>query len=294
MELKFENLTKNYKTKIALNHFTVSLTEGIYGILGPNGAGKSTLMNLLTDNVKRTSGNIYFNGKEILTLKEKFRREIGYMPQQQGMYDEFSANRFLYYIAGVKGIPKKQAKQEISALLDLVGLSSVAHRRLGSFSGGMKQRVLLAQALLGNPSILILDEPTTGLDPEERIRIRNYISELSTNKIVLFATHVVSDIESIATEVLLIRQGELLKKASPLALIEEISGKVGEGLVTREEVAALQKKYQIGNVYQGRQGLKLRLVADELPEGFVPVTDHIDLEDVYLYYLEGQGRGDGI
>ena len=294
MELKFENLTKNYKTKIALNHFTVSLTEGIYGILGPNGAGKSTFMNLLTDNVKRTSGNIYFNGKEILTLKEKFRREIGYMPQQQGMYDEFSANRFLYYIAGVKGIPKKQAKQEISALLDLVGLSSVAHRRLGSFSGGMKQRVLLAQALLGNPSILILDEPTTGLDPEERIRIRNYISELSTNKIVLFATHVVSDIESIATEVLLIRQGELLKKASPLALIEEISGKVGEGLVTREEVAALQKKYQIGNVYQGRQGLKLRLVADELPEGFVPVTDHIDLEDVYLYYLEGQGRGDGI
>lgn len=294
MELKFENLTKNYKTKIALNHFTVSLTEGIYGILGPNGAGKSTLMNLLTDNVKRTSGNIYFNGKEILTLKEKFRREIGYMPQQQGMYDEFSANRFLYYIAGVKGIPKKQAKQEISALLDLVGLSSVTHRRLGSFSGGMKQRVLLAQALLGNPSILILDEPTTGLDPEERIRIRNYISELSTNKIVLFATHVVSDIESIATEVLLIRQGELLKKASPLALIEEISGKVGEGLVTREEVAALQKKYQIGNVYQGRQGLKLRLVADELPEGFVPVTDHIDLEDVYLYYLEGQGRGDGI
>ena len=294
MELKFENLTKNYKTKIALNHFTVSLTEGIYGILGPNGAGKSTLMNLLTDNVKRTSGNIYFNGKEILTLKEKFRREIGYMPQQQGMYDEFSATRFLYYIAGVKGIPKKQAKQEISALLDLVGLSSVAHRRLGSFSGGMKQRVLLAQALLGNPSILILDEPTTGLDPEERIRIRNYISELSTNKIVLFATHVVSDIESIATEVLLIRQGELLKKASPLALIEEISGKVGEGLVTREEVAALQKKYQIGNVYQGRQGLKLRLVADELPEGFVPVTDHIDLEDVYLYYLEGQGRGDGI
>ena len=294
MELKFENLTKNYKTKIALNHFTVSLTEGIYGILGPNGAGKSTLMNLLTDNVKRTSGNIYFNGKEILTLKEKFRREIGYMPQQQGMYDEFSANRVLYYIAGVKGIPKKQAKQEISALLDLVGLSSVAHRRLGSFSGGMKQRVLLAQALLGNPSILILDEPTTGLDPEERIRIRNYISELSTNKIVLFATHVVSDIESIATEVLLIRQGELLKKASPLALIEEISGKVGEGLVTREEVAALQKKYQIGNVYQGRQGLKLRLVADELPEGFVPVTDHIDLEDVYLYYLEGQGRGDGI
>ena len=251
-------------------------------------------MNLLTDNVKRTSGNIYFNGKEILTLKEKFRREIGYMPQQQGMYDEFSANRFLYYIAGVKGIPKKQAKQEISALLDLVGLSSVAHRRLGSFSGGMKQRVLLAQALLGNPSILILDEPTTGLDPEERIRIRNYISELSTNKIVLFATHVVSDIESIATEVLLIRQGELLKKASPLALIEEISGKVGEGLVTREEVAVLQKKYQIGNVYQGRQGLKLRLVADELPEGFVPVTDHIDLEDVYLYYLEGQGRGDGI
>lgn len=294
MELKFKNLTKNYKTKIALNHFTVSLTEGIYGILGPNGAGKSTLMNLLTDNVKRTSGNIYFNGKEILTLKEKFRREIGYMPQQQGMYDEFSANRFLYYIAGVKGIPKKQAKQEISALLDLVGLSSVAHRRLGSFSGGMKQRVLLAQALLGNPSILILDEPTTGLDPEERIRIRNYISELSTNKIVLFATHVVSDIESIATEVLLIRQGELLKKASPLALIEEISGKVGEGLVTREEIAVLQKKYQIGNVYQGRQGLKLRLVADELPEGFVPVTDHIDLEDVYLYYLEGQGRGDGI
>lgn len=290
MELKFENLTKNYKTKYALKDFSVSLNEGIYGILGPNGAGKSTLMNLLTDNVKRTSGNIYFNGEEILKLGANFRKEIGYMPQQQGMYEEFSANRFLYYIAGIKGLSKRQAKQEIESLLELVGLSHVAHKRLGSFSGGMRQRALLAQALLGNPSILILDEPTTGLDPEERIRIRNYISEISTNKIVLFATHVVSDIESIAGEVMLIKQGELLRKASPLTLIEEIFGKVAEGIITKEELPKLQKKYRIGNVYQSREGLRLRLVGDEFPKGFHLVEDHISLEDVYLYYLEGQGR----
>lgn len=290
MELRFENLTKNYKTKYALKGFTVSLKEGIYGILGPNGAGKSTLMNLLTDNVRRTSGGIYFNGEEILRMGARFRREVGYMPQQQGMYDEFSASRFLYYIAGIKGIPRKKAKQEIERLLELVGLTQVAHRRLGSFSGGMRQRALLAQALLGDPSVLILDEPTTGLDPEERIRIRNYISELSTDKIVLFATHVVSDIEGIANEVLLMKQGTLLKKDSPMALIEGISGKVGEGIVTREELEQLQGRYPIGNVYQSRNGLRLRLVADELPEGFLPVGDHINLEDVYLYYLEGQGR----
>ncbi len=286
VELRFEGLTKSYKTKYALKDFTVTLTEGVYGILGPNGAGKSTLMNLLTDNVRRTSGSIYFNGEEILKLGAAFRREIGYMPQQQGMYDEFSANRFLQYIAGLKGLPRKRAAEEIRELLELVGLADSSHRRLGTFSGGMRQRVLLAQALLGNPSVLVLDEPTTGLDPEERIRIRNYISEISANKIVLLATHVVSDIEGISSEVLLMKQGTLLKKASPAALIAGISGRVGEGAVTREGLVALQKQYKIGNIFHCKDGLRLRLVADKLPEGFSPVEDHIGLEDVYLYYLE--------
>ena len=225
MELTIQNLTKTYGNKVALREFSYTFTPGIYGILGANGAGKSTLMNLITDNVKRDSGSILWNGTDILKLGREFRREVGYMPQQQGMYPDYSARDFLCYMAAVKELPRKESQRQIEELLAVVNLSDDAHKRLGGFSGGMRQRVLLAQALLGDPKILILDEPTAGLDPKERLRLRQYISDLAQNKIVFLTTHIVSDIESIANDVLLMKQGELVAHGAPEALIAEVRGR---------------------------------------------------------------------
>ena len=225
MELTIQNLTKTYGSKVALREFSYTFAPGIYGILGANGAGKSTLMNLITDNVKRDSGEILWNGTEILKLGRSFRREVGYMPQQQGMYPDYSARDFLCYMAAVKELPRKESRQQIEELLAVVNLSEDAHKRLGGFSGGMRQRVLLAQALLGDPKILILDEPTAGLDPKERLRLRQYISDLAKNKIVFLTTHIVSDIESIANDVLLMKLGELVAHGAPEALIAAVRGR---------------------------------------------------------------------
>ena len=225
MELRIEHLTKKYGEKVALRDFTYTFTPGIYGILGANGAGKSTLMNLITDNVKRNEGQILWGGTDILKLGKRFRAKLGYMPQQQGMYNDFSARAFLRYMAQIKEIPKKQADEQIEQLLDVVNLREDAHKKVGGFSGGMRQRVLLAQALLGDPKILILDEPTAGLDPRERLRLRQYISDLSQDRIVFLTTHIVSDIESIAGDVLLMKQGELVKHGAPEALIASCRGK---------------------------------------------------------------------
>lgn len=224
LELKIEGLTKKYGEKTALKDFSYTFSSGIYGILGANGAGKSTLMNLITDNVKRTEGKILWEGTDILELGKKFRSLVGYMPQQQGMYPEYSAVGFLRYIASVKEIPRKAANEQIGQLLEVVNLKDAAHKKLGGFSGGMKQRVLLAQALLGSPMVLILDEPTAGLDPKERLRLRNYINDLSENRIVFLTTHIVSDIESIAEDVLLMKDGQLVTHGAPADLIASVSG----------------------------------------------------------------------
>ena len=225
MELVIENLTKKYGEKVALQKFSYTFAPGIYGILGANGAGKSTLMNLITDNVKRTEGQILWDGTDILKLGASFRKLLGYMPQQQGMYSDFSARAFLRYMADVKGITRKQANQQIEQLLELVSLKDVAHKKLGGFSGGMRQRVLLAQALLGEPQILILDEPTAGLDPKERLRLRQYIADLAQDRIVFLTTHIVSDIESIANDVLLMKDGQLVRHGTPDELMASVQGK---------------------------------------------------------------------
>ena len=225
MELLLEHLTKKYGEKVALRDFTYTFTPGIYGILGANGAGKSTLMNLITDNVKRNEGQILWDGTDILKLGKSFRAKLGYMPQQQGMYNDFSARAFLRYMAEIKEIPKKQANEQIEQLLDVVNLREDAHKKVSGFSGGMRQRVLLAQSLLGDPKILILDEPTAGLDPRERLRLRQYISDLAQDRIVFLTTHIVSDIESIASDVLLMKQGELVKHGAPEVLIASCGGK---------------------------------------------------------------------
>ena len=295
MELQLEHLSKTYGTVQALKDISYTFKPGIYGILGANGAGKSTMINLITDNVARdkgsAGGSILYDGQDILKLGSRFRGIIGYMPQQQGFYEDFSPKAFLIYMAEIKGIKGKNekgqtVKEQIDELLEVVNLTGVAYKKIGGFSGGMKQRVLLAQALLGDPDILILDEPTAGLDPKERIAIRNYIAELSRNKIILFATHVVIDIEFIADYVLLLKKGEIIAMGTPVELIEKMHGKVAEITCTLDEVGKLQEKYHIGNIRQRKNGIALRLVGDELPDEAVMVDENIDLEDVYLYYFE--------
>lgn len=286
MELCVDKLIKTYGTVQALRGISYTFSPGIHGILGANGAGKSTMINLITDNVSREKGSITYDGEDILKMGKNFRKLVGYMPQQQGFYEDFSPKAFLKYMAEIKGICGKKANLEIDRLLDVVNLKHVAYKKIGGFSGGMKQRVLLAQALLGDPKILILDEPTAGLDPKERIGIRNYIAELSRDKIILFATHVVSDIECIADKVILVKQGEIVATGTPAELINSMHDKVAEITCTLDDVSELQVKYKIGNIKQRSNGLALRIVGDKLPQEFQRENNNIDLEDVYLYYFE--------
>ena len=264
---------------------SLTLDAGVHALLGPNGAGKSTLINILTDSIERDKGEVLYNDYEITSLGAKYRELLGYMPQQQRLYDNYTAEEFLKYMAAVKGIAPARAREQIAELLKVVNLWEVRRKKVGGFSGGMKQRVLLAQALLGEPRILILDEPTAGLDPSERINIRNYIATVAQKMIVLFATHVVSDIECIAKDVIMIRDGRICKTGTPMELIDGMQGKVGELPCKLEDLEQLQTKYCVGNVYQRREGLRVRIVGDELPEEALPVKDSIDLEDVYMYHV---------
>lgn len=286
MNLKIEELSKSYGEKLALDNINVEFTEGIYGILGANGAGKSTLMNLLTDNIRRDKGSILYDGEEILKMGKEYRSLIGYMPQQQGLYSSFSARKYLHYVAALKGIKRKDAKKQVEEVLEIVGLRDVAHKKTGSFSGGMKQRVMLASAIIGNPKILILDEPTAGLDPKERIRLRNFIASLSVNRIVLLATHVVSDIECIAKEVMLLKKGTIVEMDTPYHLVENISDKIWEKKCEENELLEVQKRYGVGNIFQRKDGVFLRIVSDEKPNGFEKSEGAASLEDVYLYHME--------
>ena len=222
MKLELTNLTKRYGGLVALDNLTITFEPGIYGILGANGAGKSTMINLITDNVKRDGGSIAFEGEDILKLGDRFRAELGYMPQQQGIYEAMTAQSFVAYMGRLKGMKGVELRGQVDEVLELTNLKDVRHKKVGGFSGGMKQRVLLAQALLGNPKVLLLDEPTAGLDPKERVRIRNFIKELARDRIVLLATHIVSDIEFIADQVLLMKRGRLLRVDTPQALIAAI------------------------------------------------------------------------
>ena len=217
--LELKNLTKKYGDNTVLDNINFTFDKGVYGLLGANGAGKSTLMNLITDNIKRTSGEILYNGTDILSLGAKFRKKVGYTPQLQGMYEDFTARAFLHYIGSLKGMKHKEIKTQTEEFLDVVGLKKAAHKRLGSFSGGMRQRVLIAAAMLDRPEILILDEPTAGLDPEERIRLRNYIADMGRERTIILATHVVSDIESIAHSVIMLCKGKPAAVGTPSQLI---------------------------------------------------------------------------
>lgn len=285
MELKIEQVTKTYGAKHALNQFSVVLKEGIYGLLGPNGAGKSTLMNIITDNLAATSGTVYWEGKRIQSLGKQYREILGYMPQQQGMYDEFTVEHFLWYMASLKGMKKKVAKEQINQLLSVVNMAENRKKLLKGLSGGMKQRVLLAQALLNDPKILILDEPTAGLDPKERIRIRNLISEIALNKIVLLATHVVSDIEYTAKELILMNNGVLIAKDTPSNLIKMVTDQVWEIRVKEADLKEIVKKYKVSNIIAEEDGVVVRIIEkkEAIEKQWNPVMVRPNLEDLYLY-----------
>lgn len=288
LKLEIKNLSKTYKkgTVKALDNFNIELTPGIYGLLGANGAGKSTLMNIITDNLNPDDGEILYNEKNIKSLGKEYRNVLGYVPQQQGLYEDFTLNRFLWYMSALKGLKKKEAKEKISNLLEIVNLTNVAHKKLGSFSGGMKQRTLIAQALLNDPQILILDEPTAGLDPKERIHIRNFVSEMAENKIVLISTHVVSDIEFIAKEIILLKSGKIISKGTCENLLKDIENKVFEIEIEQENLKYFQENYRISNLYRDENKIVVRVVTHNPPKDYKSKLVKPILEDLYLYVFE--------
>lgn len=223
-KLELIKLNKHYRKNYALKNFSFTFTNGVYGLLGPNGAGKSTLMHLITDNLKpdKDGGCVKWNGKPIVKLGKEYRSRLGFMPQQQELYSNMTAEFFLGYIAALKDIPRNTAQREIASVLEQVELSDSADKKIGGFSGGMKQRVLIASAILGNPDLIIMDEPTAGLDPKQRVIVRRLTERLAENKIIIVSTHIVSDIEAIAKEILLIKSGELLTHGTVSELVQRV------------------------------------------------------------------------
>ena len=285
MELFVKNINKTYgKKKRALCDVTMSFTPGIYGLLGPNGSGKSTFMNIITDNLKADGGVVLYDGESIHKRKEAYRAKIGYMPQQQAIYDNFTGEEFMWYMAALKGLDKKQAESRIESLIAMVNLGEEKGKKIGSYSGGMKQRILIAQALLNDPDILIMDEPTAGLDPSERIRIRNFLSEISENKIIIIATHIVSDIEFIAKEIILLKAGEIIDHGSPQQLLEELDGMVYEVETGLDEEYAQGDAY-IVNIKMGSAGKIYRVISKKKLDGRNVKQVKAGLEELYMYHM---------
>ena len=290
MELELKDLTKKYKEKIAVNHVNAVFQPGTYGLLGANGAGKTTLMRMICNVLTPSSGEITMDGNCIHTMGENYRSLLGYLPQNFGYYPDYTAKEFMHYIAALKGIPKPAARKQTKQLLELVSLASVADQKIKTFSGGMKQRLGIAQAVLGNPKLLILDEPTAGLDPKERVRFRNLIADFAKDKIVILSTHIVSDVEYIADRILLMKDGGFLLSGSVQELAHNIDGKVWSCSVTEEELTRLNEKYTVVNLHHGGSELAtVRIVADDKPQHNASVVEPT-LEDLYLYHFQEEER----
>jgi len=288
MKLSVQGISKLYSGKVwGLKNFTLEVGSGILGLLGPNGAGKSTLMRILATITKPNSGTVTWNEINILRSPNRLRAVLGYLPQDFGVYPNLNAIEFLEYIAAAKGLDRKTARGRIQELLEVVNLTDARKRQLGSYSGGMKQRVGIAQALLNDPELLIVDEPTAGLDPEERVRFRNLLSELSGDRIVILSTHIVSDVEACATLIALISRGQLITSALPEELLQSVEGKVWERVVASAEVPALRQQYLTSSVTHRSDGVHLRIVAEESP-GPQAVAQTPTLEDAYLYWISGK------
>jgi len=287
MELKVTQLTKQYGLKTAVDHLDITLSNGVYGLLGANGAGKTTLMRLLCNIQTPTFGKITLDGKDISVLGERYRNLLGYLPQHFRYYPEFTAWDFLMYVATLKGLSEKQAKNKTSELLEAVDLSKEGHHKIKTFSGGMKQRLGIAQAMLNNPRILILDEPTAGLDPKERVRFRNLISAFSKDRIVILSTHIVSDVEFIAEEIIMMKAGRVLHFGRPQEITEEIEGYVWECMVPTRYAEQYSGTLNVSNLRNiENECTVLRVISESKPmENAVQVKP--TLEDLYLFYFKG-------
>ncbi len=290
MRLVVHNVSKEYGGKVqALRSVEFALGAGVLGLLGPNGAGKSTLMRILATITQATSGSVLWNETEIARDPDALRAVLGYLPQDFGVYSNLNAFEFLDYLAAVKGIAAGAARKRIGELLDLVNLTDAAKRPLGGYSGGMRQRVGIAQALLNDPQLLIVDEPTAGLDPEERMRFRNLLSELSGERIVILSTHIVSDVEAVATQIAILSDGQLLAHDSPETLLASVSGRVWEVVVPSAELGALRLKHLVSSTTHRSDGVHARVVADAAPDRTARSLEP-SLEDAYLAALSRHRR----
>ncbi len=290
MKLVIDKVGKQYNGgNWALKGFSLELSPGVLGLLGPNGAGKTTLMSILATITRATQGTVTWNGTDIAKNPDALRGVLGYLPQDFGVYPNLNAVEFLEYLAAVKGLDAAASRRRIDELLNLVNLADVRKRPLGGYSGGMKQRVGIAQALLNDPQLLIVDEPTAGLDPEERVRFRNLLSDLSGERIVILSTHIVSDVEATATDIALISQGTLVAHASPEELLRQVEGKVWEWVLPSAELNAAKQKYLIGNTTRRSDGVHARVLAAQAPSGAMPAVP--TLEDAYLHCLSHHRAG---
>lgn len=287
MELQVEHLCKSYRKKEALKDVNFKLEQGVYGLLGENGAGKSTLMRILTTVDFPTSGSILYGGKNITEMDEDYRSLVGYMPQDYSVYPSFTATDFLSYMGTLKGIPEEKLKIKISEVLEFVNLSDVANKKVRTFSGGMKRRIGIAQAILNDPEILILDEPTAGLDPKERIRFSNILSNMAKEKIILLSTHIVSDIEAIANQLIVIRKGKITASGNIDQMVDEVAGKVWEATIGQGMVNIVSAERAVIHIKQVGKDVQVRFVGDQIPNiESRPVVP--TLEDYYIYVNEKQ------
>ncbi len=284
MKISFQNVSKQYKGRFALKDFTTQLTEGVYGLLGANGAGKTTLINIFVGILGSDGGTVLIDGQDAKALGKDFLSRIGYMPQYPVFYRDFTVMDFLLYMCGLKGIPAGQGKARALELLGIVNLSDAKTKKIGALSGGMRQRVGIVQAMLGDPQILILDEPTAGLDPSERIRFRNLISQFAQGRTVLLATHIVSDVECIAKEIIILKEGSLITQGTADTLEQNIYGKVWEVTANAEDAARFGRQYYVSNMKQQGENFSVRIVSDMLPAANA-VKVSPNLEDVFLYYF---------
>ena len=292
MKLSIVNVSKQYRRDFwGLRDFSLELGPGVLGLLGPNGAGKSTLMRILATITEKTRGTVTWNGEDIARHPDNLRQVLGYLPQDFGVYPNLNAYEFLQYMAAIKGLDGKSAKRRIDELLQLVNLVDSARRPLGGYSGGMKQRVGIAQALLNDPQLLIVDEPTAGLDPEERVRFRNLLADLSGERIIILSTHIVSDVEATATSIAMINKGQRITHATPETILQTVEGKVWTWVVSSEEFTRLKQSHLISSTARRSDGVHVRVVAEQKPvEDAKPVL--ATLEDAYLYFIQ-RSRAEG-
>lgn len=287
MELKINKLTKQYGSKLAVDRFSATFTEGINGLIGANGSGKTTLMRIMCDILRPTSGEVLLDGVNITTLDESYRELLGYLPQNFGYYPDFSAWDFMLYFSSLKGLPRLTANNRCKELLDTVGLYEVRKKKIKTYSGGMRQRLGIAQALINDPKILILDEPTAGLDPKERARFRNIISDYSTGRIVLLSTHIVSDIEYIADKIFIMKDGSLSQADLTENICDNIKDSVWVCEVATKDVDMYNNNFIVSNLKHSGEMVELRIVSEERPsERAVNVPPN--LEDLYLYHFKGE------